>query len=94
MTGPPSVVTKAGTQVWPFGASLTIMLTMPHLWWEKTRICCKIALAKRRAINIIRRSNADRGVQGCGSSSVVEHHVANVRVEGSNPFSRSIPSAF
>lgn len=24
-----------------------------------------------------------------GSSSVVEHHVANVRVEGSNPFSRS-----
>ena len=27
-----------------------------------------------------------------GSSSVVEHHVANVRVEGSNPFSRSIPN--
>ena len=25
----------------------------------------------------------------CGSSSVVEHHVANVGVEGSNPFSRS-----
>ena len=26
----------------------------------------------------------------CGSSSVVEHHVANVRVAGSNPVSRSI----
>src|SRR5688572_25038790 len=28
-----------------------------------------------------------------GSSSGVEHHVANVRVEGSNPFSRSIALA-
>jgi|RhiMethySRZTD1v2_1073278.scaffolds.fasta_scaffold78603_4 hypothetical protein len=26
---------------------------------------------------------------GCGCSSGVEHHVANVRVEGSNPFARS-----
>ena len=25
----------------------------------------------------------------CGSSSVVEHRVANAKVEGSNPFSRS-----
>src|SRR5262249_30808478 len=28
-------------------------------------------------------------VSRCGSSSGVEHHVANVGVEGSNPFSRS-----
>src|SRR5215470_5711623 len=33
-------------------------------------------------------------VGGCGCSSGVEHHVANVRVEGSNPFARSnSPSA-
>ena len=28
--------------------------------------------------------------EACGNSSVVEHHVANVRVAGSNPVSRSI----
>lgn len=28
--------------------------------------------------------------QSSGRSSVVEHHVANVMVEGSNPFTRSI----
>ena len=30
----------------------------------------------------------------CGSSSGVEHHVANVGVEGSNPFSRSLTILF
>ena len=35
-------------------------------------------------------SGASPGVaRACGSSSGVEHHVANVAVEGSNPFSRS-----
>ena len=49
-------------------------------------------LAKPEALLII--GAAFQGVTpiaGCGSSSEVEHHVANVRVEGSIPFSRSIP---
>lgn len=32
---------------------------------------------------------APSGAGGCGSSSVVEYNLAKVRVEGSNPFSRS-----
>ena len=32
--------------------------------------------------------------QSSGRSSVVEHHVANVMVEGSNPFTRSISPPF
>jgi hypothetical protein len=44
-----------------------------------------------RAIYPGLRPACRRGTQGCGCSSGVEHHVANVRVEGSNPFARSNP---
>ncbi len=38
---------------------------------------------------IVRGSRSESGsIRLCGSSSGVEHHVANVGVEGSNPFSR------
>ena len=35
------------------------------------------------------RTNGDDAVFGCGCSSGVEHNLAKVGVEGSNPFARS-----
>ena len=39
-------------------------------------------------------STPPQGTRGCGYNSVVECHLAKVKVEGSNPFARSIKKLF
>ena len=45
-------------------------------------------LAEQRALNPRVGGSSPSRLSVCGSSSVVEHHVANVRVGGSNPLFR------
>jgi len=70
----------------------------PHRWQGQTgpfpviKKFCKKGLDRRDALRIIRASaggNASGHARQSGRSSGVEHNLAKVGVEGSNPFARS-----
>ena len=76
----------AFTAIWQFTGLKPAKNSINGTWRIPSSFCCN----RRRHLAYVRASAAQAlPLLGCGCSSVVEHDLAKVGVEGSNPFARS-----